>query len=257
MMDKEFYSRLKPPLPSQHRPLLWLCIASLLLIQPVIVTVYSWSIDGFRRVPIPHQYHFEKKSLLVDLNDDGIEEKALLEDGHAFLRQGAENLWGSPVTWEVLDIQISDMNRDGRKELVLLVHRPYEPLPIDRYMPNPGPSSTFKDKRGYTSHIILIGYRKNSFREAWAGSAMARPMMKILAEDIDGDGFDELLGIEWDQNDGINKPYAVSVWYWKGFNFSLMERKKFKFLQQVDTIEDHERALILISGWEENDEKRD
>ncbi|MBN1266717.1 MAG: hypothetical protein JXA25_14570 [Anaerolineales bacterium] len=234
----------------------WICLAGLMLIQPGNVNAYAWSGDGLRRYDVYAAAAENSGTGFIDLNSDGVEERILLDGDCVNLVQGLENLWKNPADWEIIGALVSDMNQDSRDELVLLVRRPYEPLPIESYIPNPGPSSTFQDKDGYTYHIVLIGYEKDSFREVWAGSALARPLESILASDLNMDGWDELIGLEQDPTSERDGPQTVSVWRWQGFNFTLLERKRFRFLQLAASIEMPERTMLLISGWEESNENQ-
>lgn len=135
----------------------------------------------------------------------------------------SEPLWQSPAEWEVREAFFSDLNRDGEKELALLVWREFQPWPIDRVLPRGGRIDTFHDSSDRSCHIILLGVKDGVFREVWAGSAMADPLHEIYALDLDGDGAEELAGLEY-AYDGSEFDSSLVVWEWNGFGFSLGDR---------------------------------
>jgi hypothetical protein len=136
----------------------------------------------------------------------------------------------------VKEVIASDLNRDGDQEFALLVWRPYEPWPIDRFLPQGGRIANFHDENGRSCHLILIGWDGEKYRELWAGSAMADPISHIAAGDIDDDGYDELLGIEsrYDHPEVGN----LVIWKWQGFGFTLQDRINGKF----------SRFILVYSG---------
>ena len=95
-----------------------------------------------------------------------------------------------------LQAQISDLNRDGGPEATLLVWRPFQPWPVDQWLPHGGRIESFHDDQGNSCHIILIGWRGSAYGELWAGSALAGPVRSFAAADLNGDGSQELLTLE-------------------------------------------------------------
>lgn len=133
---------------------------------------------------------------------------------------------GLPPSWHVLTALQADLTRDGRPECALLVWRPWEDWPIMRWSDTPSPIAANRDAHGDSAHIILIEPTADSgrrpYREIWAGSALAVPIVQIAAGDVNGDGLDELVALEGDYTSGRYGPARhVAVWRWNGFGFTL------------------------------------
>ncbi len=131
--------------------------------------------------------------------------------------------WQSPANWKVTEAIRADLNRDGHEDLALVVWRPFAPWPIDRFLPNGGRIDGFHDKAGMSTHLILVGWDGDEFRELWAGSALANPISDIRAVDIDRDGYEELIVIEGEY-DAFESGGNVTIWQWQGFGFTLLDR---------------------------------
>lgn len=134
-----------------------------------------------------------------------------------------EPLWQSPSEWQVEQAFFSDLNQDNTRELALLVWRPFKPWPVDQFLPSGGRINSFHDEDDRSCHLILIKVEDESFREIWAGSAMASPLHSLVAADLDGDGMQELAAVEYSYNDK-NRTGSLVVWRWNGFGFSLEAR---------------------------------
>lgn len=129
-------------------------------------------------------------------------------------------LWQSPERWEVKEAQVSDLNRDGQDEAVLLVWRPFQPWPVDRFLPSGGRIGAFHDQNNRSCHVILIGWKREGYDELWAGSALIRPLSQLRTADLDGDGWQELAALEGIY-DAAETGGSLTVWRWRGFTFSL------------------------------------
>ena len=131
-------------------------------------------------------------------------------------------IWESPDGWKITEVISADLNRDGIDEIGLLVWRPFESWPIDKFLPNKGRIANFHDQNSQSCHLILIGWDGTKYRELWAGSALADPISDLKTADIDNDGFEELIALEkkYDASSGSN----LTVWEWQGFGFTLVER---------------------------------
>jgi hypothetical protein len=139
-----------------------------------------------------------------------------------------------PASWHVLMVLHADLTRDGERECALLVWRPWQDWPIMRWSDTPSPIAANRDAQGDSAHIILIeptadsrpqtadGQQRFTYRELWAGSALAVPITQIAAGDVDGDGWKELVVLEGDYATGRFGPARhVAVWRWNGFGFTL------------------------------------
>ncbi len=145
-----------------------------------------------------------------------------------------EPLWNSPADWQVEQAFFSDLNLDNERELALLVWRPFKPWPVDRFLPSGGRITTFHDEDDRSCHLILINVIDGSFREIWAGSAMAAPIHSMVAADLDGDGRQELAAVEYPYN-GKKRTGTLVVWRWNGFGFSLEARQAGTFSSLLAT----------------------
>lgn len=153
------------------------------------------------------------------------------ESGHYF--------WQSGQTWQVKEAISADLNRDGDRELAMLVWRPFKPWPVDSIMPHGGRIERFQDKTGMSCHLILVGWDGDSYRELWAGSALVDPIFHIQSVDVDGDDQDELVALEG-QYDSLQGAGNLTVWDWNGFGFTLRDRVRGSFVIYgiVSTIDD-------------------
>jgi len=142
--------------------------------------------------------------------------------------------WQSPISWQVKEAQITDLNRDGLDEVTLVVWRPFQPWPIDRFLPSAGRINDFHDQNGMSCHVILIGWARQDYNELWAGSALIRPVSRLRAVDLDGDGLQEMVALE-ETYDAAIPVGALTVWHWSGFGFSLMDKVEGNF-RQIDVI---------------------
>ncbi len=132
-------------------------------------------------------------------------------------------LWQSPAEWRVTEAQVGDLNRDRVDEVILLVWRPFQPWPVDRFTPYGGRIDTFHDDQGNSCQVILVGWQRGAFRELWAGSAMIRPLFNLTLADLDHDGRQELAALE-STYEKPGQAIALTVWGWQGFGFTLIDR---------------------------------
>lgn len=147
-----------------------------------------------------------------------------LEEGSVKIISSLDR-WESPATWEVQQALWTDLNHDGDPEATLLVRRPFEPWPVDRVLPHGGRIQSHQDAEGMSSHIILIGWKKDHWGEVWAGSALARPIKQIEVADLNQDGKQELAVLEGDyQKSKSSLAGSLAIWIWNGFGFDLISR---------------------------------
>lgn len=138
-------------------------------------------------------------------------------------KTGEVGIWKTPEDWRVEELIVADLNRDDAQEYVLLVWRPFEPWPIDRFLPNGGRIAEYHNKAGLSAHLILVGWDGEEYRELWAGSALANPISAIRAIDIDRDGYEELVAVEGEY-DALENGGNITIWRWQGFGFTLLDR---------------------------------
>jgi hypothetical protein len=232
---------------SRQRHGLWLtCVLALALISPARVRGWAYQSGGLEPQRWAGPLSISIPPTNVDLDGDGLGETVSLAGGRAEIRSGLRAAWASPSTWEVRQAVVADLNRDGQPEALLLVWRPFQPWPIDRYLVRPGRIAGFHDAAGRSCHLILVGWERGGYREVWAGSAMADPFLAVAAADLDGDGRQELVALESDYADrpGVSAR-ALSAWEWNGFGFTLLARAKGPFRQLVVAAAADGRVTIL------------
>jgi hypothetical protein len=207
------------------RPFLLLAITALALVSPSLLQAWRWDDLALQQVPMPSALHLVVAGTSGDLDADGIPESLTLTGGRATIRAESQTRWQSPAAWQVAQAQISDLNRDGLPEVTLLVWRPFKPWPVDAWLPNGGRINNFHDSRGSSCHIILIGWKQNSFRELWAGSSLADPVKSFAAADLAGNGQQYLVTLEGAYEDPPSAPSRrLKVWEWNGFGFSIVNK---------------------------------
>jgi hypothetical protein len=196
---------------------------------------------------MPANVHPLAASMSADFDGDGVPETLALANGQAFIRSGEQIRWKSPQAWQVRQVLIADLNRDGLPEAVLLVWRPFKPWPVDAWLPNSGRINKFHDSAGISCHIILIGWGKNTFRERWAGSALAEPVKSFDAADLTGNGNQFLVTLESEYDDPPSAPArSLKVWEWNGFGFTVVSKEAGSFNQLVIAQADNGPKLILV-----------
>lgn len=187
-------------------------------------------------------------------NASGRRETEIFRDCASSLEKGSFSLtcqkggWVSPAGWIVKEADWTDLDHNGVAEVTLLVYRPFAPWPIDRVLPNGGYINSHQDSNGYSSHIILIGWKGDHWGELWAGSALARPVRSFLADDVDHDGRQELIVREGSYDDrDAQSASSVAVWKWNSFGFDLISRLQKQVTLDVPVqIKGEQRSLILI-----------
>jgi hypothetical protein len=230
----------------QKIPLL-LSAALLLASFRTRLVLIRWSPDGWRTASALPARPMEDL-LEADLDSDGSPERIDLQDGRLVVASNDGILWSSPDAWAVRTAQMTDLNRDGRMEVAMLVWRPFQPWPVDAWLGHGGRIAEFHDTDYQSCHLILWGWAGGKYRELWAGSALAEPLISFLAADWDQDGLQDLLAVETSY-DHYPKGTALSLWRWNGFGFSLIDRMimeigEFRFL--IDGVS---TPSILIDPW--------
>jgi hypothetical protein len=228
---------------------LTLSAMALLLISPSHLNYYTWEYQGLTAAGIPLSIHPIPEAPPTDLDGDGHLEHVLLVEGSASIQRGRKTLWTSPPDWEVTQARISDLNQDDQPELALLLWREFAPWPIDAWLAYPGRINDFHDRDNRSCHLILIGWRGESFVELWAGSALVDPLLAFTATDINGDGNQELVALEGRYDGPRDTAHSVTTWEWNGFGFSLLTRGpsgRFHALQTVNTT--NPAPLLILQG---------
>jgi hypothetical protein len=200
-----------------------LALGALVQVSPAPLRAWDLEADSLRSRPVPALSRPLTPPAAADLKDDGQFESLSVKDGRASLLAAGTIVWQSPAGWQVLQAAITDLDRDGRPEVALLVWRPFKPWPVDRWLPYGGRIQAFQDAAGRSCHLILIGRRRDGYGELWAGSALSEPVRAFAAADLDGDGAEELITLDGRYSDPGSAPArALKVWTWNGFGFTLV-----------------------------------
>ena len=195
------------------------------LVQVSPSALHAWKLDAGTLQPVVVQrvVTFNDETAF-DLNADGFADALSLSDSQAYLTSGEEVIWQSPPEWQVMQASSTDLDGDQKPEIALLVWRPFQPWPVDRWLPNGGRIAGFHDSNGSSCHIILIGWRNGVFKEVWAGSALADPVTAFTAADMNADGALELITLEGQYADSGSTPAReLKIWSWNGFGFSAID----------------------------------
>lgn len=212
----------------------WVAILSAVLaglsFLPSHLSAWDYQGDHFRRLEIFPGGAPLKMVQAADLDGDGVLERLRLASGRVEIIKDENTVWTSPAGWQVKSALLADLDHDQQVEVSLLVWRAFQPFPIDRTLPSPGLIDHFHDQSGRSCHLIMIWWQRGSFRERWAGSALARPVQWLAAVDLQGDGGQELLTLEGEYDDPSgdhNGP--LGLWEWNGFGFSRLARSESVF----------------------------
>ena len=235
-----------------RRIFLLLGFAAFVLVSPAPIPygydVRAWQLADSTLVPIPLPPNTQTVQPLVsvDFDGNGTPERLALSNGQASIQSGGKIRWKSPQAWQVRQAQVADLNHDGLPEAVLLVWRPFNPWPVDAWLPNGGRIDKFHDSAGMSCHIILIGWYTGSFRERWAGSALAEPVKSFAVADLTGSGDQLLISLESEYDDPISTPARrLKVWEWNGFGFTIVSIEDGPFSQLVIVAADNGQQFIL------------
>jgi hypothetical protein len=225
-----------------------IAIAALTLASPAS-TPRAMKLDptGLEITPLPSTAQVITASTQADLDGDGLSERIIVTSaGQAAILSGTNLRWQSPKGWQVRQALIADLNQDGFSEVVLLVWRPFKPWPVDKWLPNGGRINRFHNQAGLSCHLILIGWYQNTFRERWAGSALAEPIQRFAATDLSASGKQFLVTLDGSYDTPIGAPATqLKVWEWNGFGFTVISKVDGRFTQLAIIRDDNRQALIL------------
>ena len=228
-------------------PIVLLALAMLPQTSPAPLRALELGPAGLVPVSIPTGTSPVTPILQADLDGNGTPESLALAGSRLSILSGGGTVWQSPPAWQVIQAAISDLDRDGKPEVVLLLWRPFRPWPADQWLPNGGRIAGFHDGEGQSCHIILIGWREGEIRELWAGSPMANPIKSFAVADLDDSNTQVLVALEGRYADPRSAPArTLKVWEWNGFGFSVVYYIEGRFRQITLARAADGRVLILF-----------
>jgi len=226
---------------------LFIALGMLLQSSPTPLRALGLEPAGFVPVSVPAGITAVTPPLQSDLNGNSSPETLALNDGRLSIFSGGETVWQSPKTWHIVQAAISDLNRDGKPEITVLLWRPFRAWPADRWLPNGGRIAEFQDAEGQSCQIILIGWTRGGYHELWAGSAMADPITFFAAVDINSNGTEELVALESRYTDPKSAPArTLKVWEWNGFGFTAVSSIDGTFSKISLVRANNSHILILV-----------
>ena len=228
-------------------PIVLLALAMLPQTSPAPLRALGLGPAGLVPVSIPTGTSPVTPILQADLDGNGTPESLALAGSRLSILSGGGTVWQSPPAWQVIQAAISDLDRDGKPEVALLLWRPFRPWPADQWLPNGGRIAGFHDGKGQSCHIILIGWREGEIRELWAGSPMANPIKSFAVADLDDSNTQVLVALEGRYADPRSAPArTLKVWEWNGFGFSVVYYIEGRFRQITLARAADGRVLILF-----------
>jgi hypothetical protein len=218
-----------------------------LQVSPAPLRAFTLATASLTRVPLPAGTSVVYPATSADMDGNGMLETFRLVDDQAAILSEGQIAWQSPAAWIVIQAAFANLNHDDLPELVLLVWRPFNPWPVDRWLPHGGRIADFQDGNGDSCHIILIGWNGRDYDELWAGSALANPITSLAAADLNEDTTQELVTLESSYQKGRSSPARIlKVWEWNGFGFSAVSSIDGVFEKMAIVRDDDGRTLILI-----------
>jgi hypothetical protein len=236
-------------------PFLLLALAMLPQTSPAPLRALELEPAGLVPFPMPTRVSPVTPVTQADLDGNGTPESLLLSGGRLTILSGSGIIWQSPPVWQIVQAAISDLDRDGKPEVTLLLWRPFRPWPSDQWLPNGGRIAGFHDAAGQSCHIILIGWRDGSIRELWAGSPMADPITSFAVADLEGKGTQVLVALEGRYTDPKPRPETpegsapartLKIWEWNGFGFSVVSYVNGTFSKLTLVQADNGHILVLV-----------
>jgi hypothetical protein len=228
-------------------PILLLTLGTLLQASPTPLRALDLGPAGLVPASLPAGTTPVTPLTQADLDGSSPLETLSLYSGRLSILSGGETVWQSPESWQIVQAAISDLNRDGKPEVTLLLWRPFRPWPVDQWLPNGGRIAEFHNAEGQSCHIILIGWTRGGYHEVWAGSAMADPIKSFAVADLNSDNGQELLALEGRYTDSQSAPArTLKVWEWNGFGFTIVSSIDGTFSTMTLVQANNGHILILV-----------
>ncbi|QRN86202.1 hypothetical protein JR334_02980 [Clostridia bacterium] len=194
------------------------------------------SIRGEMKFKLPSGEKIIQSHCVCDLDGNGTEEWLFLTGEHFFileLDKGIKILYqGEYPNLKPWKVQTSDVDGDGKKEISLGVYKKTLFHPV-------------MDKRPY-----IYDWDGTELVPKWRGSRLAHPFKDYIFQDIDSDGKDEIVALEF----LADASQMVQAYRWKGFGFEAMICSDSK--REIETIwraADGKVGVTIRNGMEQED----
>lgn len=228
-------------------PIILLTLGMLLQAPPAPLRALELGPAGLLPASIPAGITPVTSVTQADLDGNNTPETLALNGGRLSIFSGGETVWQSPQVWQIVQAAISDLDRDGKPEVTLLLWRPFHSWPADQWLPNGGRIAEFHNAERQSCHIILIGWTRGGYHELWAGSAMADPITSFAIADLDGNNAQELVALEGRYTDPKSAPArTLKVWEWNGFGFTSVSSIDGTFSKMTFVQAKNGHILILV-----------
>ncbi len=231
----------------KYWPFILLTFGMLLQVSPAPLQALELGPNGFSPISIPDEVQPVIPRDQADLDGDGFPEMVAVADNQLSIYSEDGVVWQSPLEWQIVQAIISDLDHDMKPEVAILLWRPFQPWPVDKWLPNGGRITWFHDTQGLSCHIILIGWTRGGYHELWAGSAMSDPVTSFASADLDGDSVQELVVLESRYSVPRSAPaQTLKVWKWNGFGFTVVSSLDGTFSKMGLVRANNGSILILV-----------
>jgi hypothetical protein len=167
----------------------------------VVVIVILLACVGFYTMRIRRLTALASTEVESDLDGDGKTERIALNAGLAetvSVWHSGKRLWqGVPKKWKPWKLTTADVDGDGKREIVVGVHKP------TRFFPKPH------------NCLFVYGWDGKQAFPKWLGSSLSRPFTDFIFGNLDDDKADELVSVETTR-DGKR---CAAVYSWNQFGF--------------------------------------
>ena len=148
-----------------------------------------------------------------DLDGDGTQEKAVLENGRVYFYHDGEVVWESEAEWQAENVVMADVDNDGVMEMVVSLWK------WGKYGPNL-PFWLEENEDDWGNHLFLYEWDGEEVKLAWGASTIDAPIREMAVADVDGDGKNELVVLEGDYEEAADElAQYVTTWKWSGWSF--------------------------------------
>ncbi|MGI6373989.1 MAG: CapA family protein [Patescibacteria group bacterium] len=154
------------------------------------------------------------KLVRADLDQDGIIEDYLLSAGQLQIIKEGQIIWQSPEDWQIDDFQLADINNDGVVDINLSLWKPGS-------FASSQPFWLAENDLRVKNHFFVLDYNQGDPQPLWGSSNLEQANCQFIVQDLDGDGFPELLTVEGEYQEGTEcQGKYLAIWRWNGWGFA-------------------------------------